>query len=561
MTHMTMISQKLLLLGILLVLIIPIGTNFYAQGAPPQVETHNPTGLSATAVSPTQINLFWSAPTQNYGKIIVGYKIEQQISYGVFDTVVYNSGSTLTAYSMTGLKTGVAYTYRVSAVYSDDTSTDPSNVAAAIPSSTSVQSPNPPVSSPSTNVQFDFVPSDGTALSGVIFSQSDYLALQYKKDPRSIMLDAVPTSYPANNNLDNLLSYQNNHLSDDAVPAPLIAKPASPTQINLSWLPPIEQYGQKLGGYRIEIKNTLGDYQVIDENTGNGTTKYSISGLTPETTYTYRVSAVYPGTHSNPSNEASATTLEFVAPPVKQNQTTAPPQTSSGTIPSNTVSPVVNNVKFDLTAPDGSLLSGVILTQNDYQQLVIIKDPRTILTNVGQTTSTINNALSSIVRYQTLHTVQESVPTQSTTTPVENSSQPPTEPSKPQPVDSALVNGVITSVVASGVVGITTWFVKTKVARKIAKEYHFTLEHVYSTTVSQIRIRNSGETIEDCIIICDKDPCVWIDTNLDKSRHIYEGSVSSVTVPKEFENQNPMISVKSGKKVLRKMMLDDMAHG
>ena len=145
----------------------------------------------------------------------------------MFDTVVYNTGSTLTAYSMTGLKTGTAYTYRVSAVYSDDTSTDPSNVAAAIPSSTSVQTTSPPVSSPTTNVQFDFVPSDGTALSGVIFSQSDYLALQYKKDPRSIMLDAVPTAYPANNSLDNLLSYQNNHLSDDSVPAPLIAKPTS----------------------------------------------------------------------------------------------------------------------------------------------------------------------------------------------------------------------------------------------------------------------------------------------------------------------------------------------
>ena len=120
---------------------------------------------------------------------------------------------------------------------------------------------------------------------------------------------------------------------------------------------------------------------------------------------------------------------------------------------------------------------------------------------------------------------------------------------------------MITSVVASGVVGITTWFVKTKVARKIAKDYHFTLEHVYSTTVSQIRIRNSGETIEDCIILCGKDACVWTDTNLDKPRHIYEGSVSSVIIPKECENQNPVISVKSGKKVLRKIMLDGMAHG
>jgi hypothetical protein len=552
-----MMLQKFLVFGTVLVLIGALGANF-AQGAAPQAQTFTPTGLSASAVSPTQINLFWSAPTQNYGKIIIGYKIEQQVSYGVFDTVVYNSGSTLTAYSMTGLKTGTAYTFRVSAVYSDDTSTDPSNVAAAIPSSTSVQTVSPPVSSPTTNVQFDFIPSDGTVLTGVIFTQSDYLALQYKKDPRSIMLDAVPTVFPINNSLDHLLSYQNNHLSDDAVPAPLIAKPISMTQINLTWLPPIQQYGQNLVGYKVEIKNAPGDYTVIDENTGNGTTKYSINGLSPATTYTYRVFAVYPGTQSNPSNEASATTLAFIAPPVqKPNQTTTSPPTN--TPPSN-VPTVVNNVKFDLTAPDGSLLADVILTQNDYQQLVIIKDPRTILSNISQTPSTINNALSSIVRYQSLHTIQDTGNV-SPPTPVVNSSQPPPVQSKPQPVDSTLVNGVITSVVASGVVGITTWFVRTKVARKIAKEYHFTMERVHSVTASQIRIRNSGETIEDCTIICGKDACVWTDTNIDKPRHIYEGSVSSVIIPTEYENQNPAIIVKSGKKVLRKIMLDGMAHG
>lgn len=560
MAAMTML-QKFLVLVFSLVLIGALGVNF-AQGAAPQTPTFTPTGLTATAVSPTQINLFWSAPTQNYGKVIIGYKIEQQISYGVFDTIVYNTGSTLTAYSMTGLKIGTAYTYRVSAVYSDDTSTDPSNVAAAIPSSTSVQSPSPPVSSANTNVQFDFVPSDGTALSGVIFTQSDYLALQYKKDPRSIMLDAVPTTFPINNSLDNLLSYQNMHLSDDSVPAPLIAKPGSMTSINLSWLPPIQQYGQKLVGYKIELKNAPGDYTVIDENTGNGTTKYSLDGLNPGTTYTYRVFAVYPGTHSNPSNEASATTLAFVVPPVSKPNQTSTSTTTTSTQPST--APAANNVKFDLTAPDGSILASVILTQNDYQQLVIIKDPRTILSNVTPTALTINNALSSVIRYQDYHTAQESV-TVSTTPPppVVNSSQPPpvTEPAKPQPMDSVLVNGVITSVVASGVVGITTWFVKTKVARKIAKDYHFTLEHVYSATASQVRIRNSGETIEDCVIICDNEACVWTDTNLDKPRHIYEGSVSSVTLAKNYDNQNPMITVKSGKKVIRKIMLDSMAHG
>ncbi|HJW20328.1 MAG TPA: fibronectin type III domain-containing protein [Candidatus Nitrosotalea sp.] len=562
MTAMNVMYRYFSVFVIALVLIGVLGVHL-AQGSPPQVLTMKPTGLSATAVSPTQINLFWSVPTQNYGKTIIGYKIEQQLSPGVFDIIVYNTGSTLTAYSMTGLTTGTAYTYRVSAVYSDDTSTDSSNIAAAIPSATSSQSPTPPVSSATTNVKFDFIPSDGSVLSGVIFDQSDYLALQYKKDPRSIILDVVPTSDPATNSLDNLLSYQNNHLNDNSVPAPLIAKAISSTRISLSWLPPLNQYGQKLLGYEIDLKNAPGDYQVIDENTGNGTTQYYLDGLIPDTAYTYRIFAVYPGTHSNPSNEASATTLEYISPPVQ----TPDQNASSVHAPSSTIiydqtgmmPPVANNVQLDFTAPDGVLLSGVILSQSDYQQLVIIKDPRSILSNVTQTSSTINNVLSGILRYQTLHVAKE--PEAISPTPVVNSSQSLQQPTKPQSADSVLMNGVITSVVASGIVGIATWFVRTKVARKIAKEYHFTLEHVSSTMSSQIRIRNSGETMEDCVILCEKNACVWTDTDLDKPKHVYAGSVSSVIIPEEFKNKNPVISIKSGKKTLRKIMLNDMAHG
>ncbi|MDE1811763.1 MAG: fibronectin type III domain-containing protein [Thaumarchaeota archaeon] len=560
---MNVIHRHFPVFTIVLVLIGVFGAHL-AQGAPPQVLTITPTGLSATAISPTQINLFWSAPTQNYEKTIIGYKIEQQLSPGVFDIVVYNTGSTLTAYSMTGLKTGTTYAYRVSAIYSDDTSTDPSNIAAAILSTTSSQSPIPPVSSTTTNVRFDFIPSDGSVLSGVVFDQSDYLALQYKKDPRSVILDVVPTSDQTTNNLDNLLAYQNNHLNDDSVPAPLIAKAVSSTRINLSWLPPLNQYGQKLLGYEIDLKNAPGDYQVIDEDTGNATTQYSLDGLTPNTTYTYRIFAVYPGTHSNPSNEASVTTLVYVPPPIQASNQ----NTSSVSAPSSTTmydqtgtnpSPVTNNVQLDFTAPDGVLLSGVILSQSDYQQLVIIKDPRSILSNVTQTPSTINNVLSGILRYQTLHAAKE--PETVSSTPVANSSQSLQQPAKPQPVDNTLINGVITSVVASGIVGVSTWFVRTKVARKIAKEYRFTLEHVTSTMSAQIRIRNSGETIEDCVILCERDACIWTDTNLDKPKHVYAGNDSYVTIPKEFENKNPLISIKSGKKTLRKIMLNDMARG
>src|SRR5712692_7108933 len=195
--------------------------------------TITPTDLVATPASPSQIDLSWNAPTQNYGKVIVGYKIEERFSSGAYYTIVDNTASTLTTYSFTGLKTGTAYTYRVSAVYSDDSSTDPSNPASATPTLTSAPTqPTPPSSEQTSNVKFDFTPSDGTALVGVMLTQGDYVQLLYQKDTRSVISNIASTSQASTNNVKTVLAYQNAHLSYDTVPGPLIAATFSPTQIN-----------------------------------------------------------------------------------------------------------------------------------------------------------------------------------------------------------------------------------------------------------------------------------------------------------------------------------------
>jgi hypothetical protein len=510
-----------------------------------------PTDLTATAVSPTQINLSWNAPTQNYGKTIIGYKIEQRLNSGKYFTLVENTNRIITTYSLTGLTTGTTYTYKVSAVYSDDTSTDLSNAASATPTKTSIPPPTPPSTSPITNVKLDFTPSDGTTLTAVIITQSDYQQLQYQKNSRSIISNAVSTTETITNDLAGILTYQNYHLSSASVPGPLMAKAVSPTQINLSWLPPLENYAQKIIGYKIDLKRVPGDYVIIDDNTGNSTTKYSIMGLKTDTTYTYRVAAIYSDhTTSNPSNEASAITLQSLQPVP---QPTSPPS-SNTTPPQTTPTPQpVMNVKFDFTASDGTTLTTVIITQSDYQQLIVIKDPRSIISNVTETIDTINNNLSGLLRYQTIHSPQETTPTQQT-----NYTSP--APNNTANLDSRLVDGVITAIVASSAVSIITWFVRTKIAKKIAKEYNFTLEKIIEDETQHIRIRNSGPTIEDCMILCSGVACVWTDTKTDKPRHVHEGSISVVRLPDEFRN-NPLISVKTGKKVLKKTQLDDMAYG
>ncbi len=88
-----------------------------------------PTGLTATATSSSQINLSWTAPANNGGSAITGYKIERSTNAGsTWSTLVENTGSSSTTYSNTGLASNTTYTYRVSAINSVGTSS-PSNTA------------------------------------------------------------------------------------------------------------------------------------------------------------------------------------------------------------------------------------------------------------------------------------------------------------------------------------------------------------------------------------------------------------------------------------------------
>src|SRR5207249_10902385 len=105
------------------------------------VAPSSPTGLTATAMSSSQINLSWAPPTDNGGSAITGYKIERSTDGGsTWTTVVANTGSTATTYSDTGLMRGTAYTYRVSAINSVGMSS-PSSTASA---TTLAVAPSPP---------------------------------------------------------------------------------------------------------------------------------------------------------------------------------------------------------------------------------------------------------------------------------------------------------------------------------------------------------------------------------------------------------------------------------
>ena len=82
-----------------------------------------PTGLTATANGSAQIDLSWTAPADNGGRVITGYKIEVSSDAGnAWTTHLADTTSADTTYEHTGLAAGTTRHYRVSAINTIGTS-------------------------------------------------------------------------------------------------------------------------------------------------------------------------------------------------------------------------------------------------------------------------------------------------------------------------------------------------------------------------------------------------------------------------------------------------------
>ena len=93
--------------------------------------TEAPRGLTATADGQTRIDLSWSAPSDDGGATITGYKIEVSTNGSSWSDLVANTNSISTSYSHTGLTAGSTSHYRVSAINSAGTGPASNTVNAA----------------------------------------------------------------------------------------------------------------------------------------------------------------------------------------------------------------------------------------------------------------------------------------------------------------------------------------------------------------------------------------------------------------------------------------------
>lgn len=286
-----------------------------------------PANLTVTTAGMTQINLNWTASTDNV--LLSQYYLERCAGVGcsTFDQIGF---PTITSYTDTGLVPGTSYSYRVRArdvwgLYSDYSNT----ASATLPDT------EPPGAT--TGLMATFISSTRIDLNWTQATDNSGVVAGYKIErctgtgcTNFAQIATSPTTSYSDTGLTGLTTYCYQVRAYDAAandgpyssiscsttpevdttapsaPASLTATAVSKSQVNLSWPASTDNVG--VTGYEIERCIGLGctNFALIATVTG---TSYSNTGLTSLTDYRYRVKAYdSAGNRSNPSPTANVKT-------------------------------------------------------------------------------------------------------------------------------------------------------------------------------------------------------------------------------------------------------------
>ncbi len=276
------------------------------DGTPPT----KPDGLSGTAVSTTEIDLTWNPSSDP--------------ETGILEYVVYREGAEIarsltTTYSDAGLAPSTTYTYRVSAVNGD-------SIEGSDSSPINVRTLDPVAPPPPTNLSATTVNASEIDLAWTAPDANDLIGYRVYRNGNPVA-EPTGTTY-RDSGLQAFTTYNytvtardNEGLESDPSgsaqattldgtpptrPENLSATATGTTSIGLSWSGSADPESGVVG-YRVYRNGTR-----IAETAG---TTFLDTGLSPATTYEYRVSAVNgQGLESDPSSRASATTFDATGP-------------------------------------------------------------------------------------------------------------------------------------------------------------------------------------------------------------------------------------------------------
>ena len=288
-----------------------------------------PTGLAATAAGSGQVNLNWTASTDNVG--VTGYRVERCQGAGCTNFAQVGTPAS-TAYNDTGLAASTTYRYQVRAVDAAGNLSPYSSIATATTSAgADTTAPSAPTGlsgtalSP-TRIDLNWTASnDNVGVTGYRVERCQGSnCTNFAQVGTPTATNFSNTGLTANTNYrfrvravdaaGNLSGYSaivtTRTLAPDTTrptaPTGLIATAAGATRVDVNWTASTDNVG--VTGYRVERCQGAGCTNFAEVATPTGTA-YSDTGLAASTTYRYRVRASdQAGNLSTYSSIATATT-------------------------------------------------------------------------------------------------------------------------------------------------------------------------------------------------------------------------------------------------------------
>ena len=285
-----------------------------------------PSPVSATADSSTAIVLNWGTPENDGGSEITGYRIEAAENGSFPWTILTENAGVVNTYTHTGLSAGEEWYYRIYTLNAAGQST----ASVLVSTRTAYEAPSVPLALQATTAGSDKiilrwtapVSTGGSPIAGYRIEVSDdgsawvvlvdntaSKAVGYTHegvDPGTTkhyrvaaINEAALVSVPS-----GTVQAATNPVAPNK-PTGLVATEDGPYQIDLTWTAPEYDGGSEITGYIVEGSEDNAQWVTVAEVTER---TYSHTGLSPQTTWYYRVSAKNAGGRSPASDVAFATT-------------------------------------------------------------------------------------------------------------------------------------------------------------------------------------------------------------------------------------------------------------
>lgn len=274
-----------------------------------------PTGLDATAVSSSRIDLTWTDNANNED----GFEIEWSTDNFTTSTTI-EVGEDVVSYQHTGLTPGTSYSYRVRSRNSIAAS-DFSNTDSAMTSQVAPSAPSGLDATAASAFAIDLSWTDTATNEGGFeiewsiddFATSDFITVGANVVSYQHTGLMPSTTYSYRVRAYNTADYSTASNTDSATTLEPPATPAAPSglaatassafQIGLTWT----DNSANEDGFVIEWATGGGSFTMLDTVDANAES-YQHTGLAPETEYSYRVRAFNAGGDSDYSDTATETT-------------------------------------------------------------------------------------------------------------------------------------------------------------------------------------------------------------------------------------------------------------